>query len=381
VLGQWFGRVASEAKSVDWLAVCALSTVSGTAAESEWVPVRSLLSSPAWVDYQQWSVVRTLSGGGTPTAGGPFGAMTWLDDVLRWVRAVLGLSVDIPSESVIPLRVTAHEVVLELGTPAGRVFFKGLSAGRASEAYLTMAMSHLVPEAFARTRAVELRNDGTIWWLMDACPGTPLSRDANPALLSRIVEDCAQVQDRVSHASLSVRQFLPSMDLRGTAEWAVQFLADVADDPALPDISAAIIDACERVRVADVLQSWVPADLDVNNVLIAPNSTCFIDLDDSWYGPAPLAIARLCRRLPSALRAGTIDLVAHLRRVYEGSWISGVPAHGDWPAFDMVSTVIECHSAWQRVILAVERGDIHGILDVAKARLARQLGDAARRRG
>jgi hypothetical protein len=131
-------------------------------------------------------------------------------------------------------------------------------------------------------------------------------------------------------------------------------------------IGAAIRRACGDVIRADVPWTWIPMDLDPSNVLVGGDGVVrFIDVDDSFFGPAPLAMATFVRRCG--------DASAH--RTYEQSWnppLTGV----DWQSFLTAAGVVQTWLGWNRLRQNIERGDVHAALDLVEERIRARLGKA-----
>jgi hypothetical protein len=231
------------------------------------------------------------------------------------------------------------------------VYFKGLVEERATEAHLTQALAAAAPQSFARTLALERRRDSSVWWLTAACPGRP-GGDAHHA-----AQALARVQQRV--LATGAPGALSALDLEAAARWGSELLADSRCE-------AIVRRHCARVTRADVPAAWIPMDLDPTNILIDDEDRVrFIDLDDSFLGPAPLAIATL------ALRCGDRTLY----RTYERSWLP--PLTGlDWAAFEMAATVVQSWLGWTRLERNIARGEVFIDRDFAAARIRARLAGA-----
>jgi hypothetical protein len=250
-----------------------------------------------------------------------------------------------------PYRVGAHEVVLGADYARGRVYFKGLVGERATETYLTQALAAVAPDSFARTLALERRRDSSVWWLTAACPGRP-GGDAH-----RAAQALARVQQRV--LATGAPDALSPLDLEAAARWGSELLADSS-------CQAIVRRHCACVTRADVPETWIPMDLDPTNILVdGEDRVRFIDLDDSFLGPAPLAIATL------ALRCGDRTLY----RTYERSW-SPALAGLDWAAFETAATVVQTWLGWTRLERNIARGEVFIDRDLAVARVRARLAGA-----
>jgi hypothetical protein len=343
VVGQWAGRMSADV--IDWLVVIRARPDAVSQPPLVWSRLECLTPASAVESYQGWAVARSLERGSLPSMPGPFGDFNWIDEVARWIAVAIGST---PSH-LMPFRVTPHEGVLGADTARGRLFFKGLSRERSSEARLTQVLAALAPCAFARTLALETREDGSVWWLTGECRG---GLAADPAVVALAL---ARMQRRVM-ASGPVLRVLPRIDLDAARRWA----SEIVDDVGCAEGFAAAID---RTATAVVPESWIPMDLDPTNVLVdAGGHVSFIDLDDSFRGAAPLAMAVYARRCHDR----------SLYAVYEQSW--STPLAGiDWPAFEIASTIVDSWLGWQRAARNTERGEVHGVLEVAAARLRERL--------
>jgi hypothetical protein len=371
LVGQWLGRVAPDADTCDWLAVLqAAATPSvGGASSLEWRSLASLASSSSWLAYQQWAVGRALSTTGVPTVPGPFGTVTWMDDVEAWLKTATSHRGRL--SALVPHRTTASEVVLEVRTTCGLAYFKGLSSDRAPEVDLTSHLAGVAPHSFARTIAQSTRPDETVWWLMAACRGSTLAARPSRAAAARAVEAWAHVQQRASSALALPPGDLAPFDLPSMAAWAAGLLREAGEQQSRPCAAAiaAMSDACERVDNAHVPRSWVWADFDPTNVLVHGDEVRFIDLDDCRVGPAPIAVSTFARRLA---RIG-MPCAGELYRSYERAWEPAIDMGSRWHDFEVVSMVVECYLAWQRVVLKTGRNEIYDCLGPARDAIVRRL--------
>ena len=335
VAGQWLGRAGTHA--IDWLVpIATRQPLPSTDTALAWTPVDALAGGKSVLDYQTWALTRSLECSIVPAVAGPFGNLDWPDRVRTWLRDTLGLT----SARWTPYRTSAHEVVLGVDTLRGRIYFKGLTGDRATEALVTRRFFEAAPESFARTLALERRSDGTTWWVTAACRG----RTVNDPLAVAIA--LARLQHRV----------LPVARDSGMLEKA--------------DLVAACTWAGEDHRPIDsaIAASWVPMDLDPTNVLIDGDRVQFIDLDDSFIGPAPLAMAAFARR------RGGVRTAAYA--VYERSWSPPLAAV-EWRRLENAAVVFQAWRGWLRVMRNVERGELDVDLDHVRtsirARLTRDL--------
>lgn len=370
LVGQWLGRMTPDADSIDWLVVISASA-QATRSTLRWTPMESLTSSASLLDYQPWAVARVTQESGQPSVPGPFGNLTWLDDVKQWVTDVAGRT---PSGSITPYRVSPREVVLGIPTAQGCVYFKGLASDRAMEARITSGLSALAPRSFATTLALETRADGAFWWLADACPGTALAECFSAERAIRVAAACAEIQ-RMTIANGIVLE-LPALCLSTAAEWSIALL-ESSDLPAgeVATSCEAIERACRKVSDADAPLAWIPLDLDPVNVFVADDGPVrFIDLDDSFAGPAPLAIATFARRVSrlQAHRRRKASSSESLYRAYQRAWPAAL-GRCDWRSFEIAAVVLEARLGWERVVNNTARGDVHGVLDLARLRTAQRL--------
>jgi hypothetical protein len=321
VAGQWLGRAGTHA--IDWLVpILTRQPLSSAEASLAWTPLDALAGGKSVLDYQTWALARSLERSIVPAVPGPFGNLDWPDRVRTWLRNSLGLTV----AGWTAYRTSAQEVVLGVDTPSGRIYFKGLTGNRATEALVTRRFSEAAPESFARTIALEPRSDGTTWWVTAECRG----RAAND--LTAVATALARLQ----HYVLPLAQdpaLLEKADLVAACEWAGEAHRPI--DRAIPG-------------------SWIPMDLDPTNVLIDGDRVQFIDLDDSFFGPAPLAMAAF------ALRGDGVRTAAYA--AYERSWPPSLAAV-EWRHLEKAAVVFQAWRGWVRVMRNVERGELDADLD------------------
>jgi hypothetical protein len=369
IVGQWVGRAAPENDAIDWLAVMDAASERLTAPQNlRWTPLVELRSAASCVDYQRWAAASVLATSKLPATLGPFGTMTWMRDVKTWVDDVVG-SLHGSTDDGVPYRTTAYDVVLGLRTARGPVYFKGLSTDRAPEARISAQLAEMAADAFPRTIAVSKRPDGSVWWLIEACPGSPLAAGATCASAARVSAAYAGVQQQTVRA-IEEGGFadLAPLDLTPMAIWASDLIDRLDERPHVP-FAAVIERSCECVRAARVPHSWIAGDIDPTNVLMHGDEVRFIDLDDSALGPAPIAMATFATRIK---RLG-ISCGSDLYRSYERAWKPQLVMRDLWRDFEIVSTLVDCHLAWKRVVVKTERQEIHGCLGLAQDTLARRL--------
>ena len=346
VAGQWLGRVSGE--SMDWLVAIAAAVEDGDAtAGLRWQPLDVLAASASVLEYQNWALERTLRRGPLPSVDGPFGSTCWPQAVRRWIGSV----VDVPVDSLTPYRCGAHEVVVGAQCGPARVFFKGLAQDRTAEVRTTRALAAIEPESFARTIAVARRCDGCTWWLTAECAGR------SGGDLQCVAEALARIQQRVLQVG-TARLPLRPVDLDAAERWA----SDLLGDSAHRDLVGR---ACARLRGADVPATWIPMDLDPTNVLIDEGRPRFIDVDDSFLGPAPLAMATLAMRCTDR----------GLYPTYRRSWPAAL-AGVDWRTFETVAAVIQAWLGWTRLEQNVGRGDVSVDSGFASSRTRARLSRA-----
>lgn len=374
-MGQWLGRATEKADAVDWLTVVeAVAIKPSTTATNglKWTPLDSLTSSDAALEYQQWAVAKALATSDLPSVPGPFGHLRWLDEVRCWVEKSAGVV-----DHIIPYRFGSYEIVLGFSGPRRRRFIKGLSCDRVTEPKVTMALATIAPQSFARTLALHSLPDGAVWWLMEGCPGVSLAQDPTLRSAIRVAEECARLQQRLSNREVAD---LPVLDLEAACGWATGLLHETCENDA--DQSCATIERAFHEVSGCVPHGWIPLDLDPGNVLLDRDAVRFIDLDDSYVGPAPLAVATLVRRIRRS-RSGLADVAAGeaLQNAYVMAWPLARRPRVRWATVDLVSRVLEDYLGWLRVVKMSERGEVHGLLDLARQGIVRRLTRAAIRAG
>jgi hypothetical protein len=370
MIGQWLGRLTANADAIDWLVVVRAAARGFRASPPplSWVPLESLRTSTSMFDYQQWAISRATADGSPPQARGPFGALTWRDVIDGWIENVSG------NDAAIGMvyRAGPYELVSAVSTRDGPAYFKGLAPDRSSEARLTSAFAAAMPESFARTRALTPQADGSTWWLAEGCAGLPLTHSLTPARAASVARACVRIQNKT--ASLPIPDAdLPQLDLRGAAKWSIDLLRRtdrIADVDECCGVVASAFDDVNGLLVPDV---WIPLDLDPANVLIGDDGAVrFIDLDDSYLGPAALAMATFGQRVRRLDTDGAIAIDA-LYQAYEQSWSWSPLGRRAWEALEIVSSVVEAHHGWQRVVENAARGELYGPIDLIAERLAQRL--------
>lgn len=360
--GQWLGRMAPSHDAVDWLAVfCARNLTAPLGLQR--LPLDALVTGRSWIDYQTWAIQAAVGRNPLPHVAGPFGSVGWIDDVLGWVGQVAPDGIQ--SKAIVaPARATSHEVSLSIDTGRERLYFKGASQDRASELTAQIAVARWCPASFPRTLAAETRADGSTWWLMTECPGVPLAGTIGPGAVGQVVHALANVQRRLPARLPCDQQAILEID--SLTEWAGECVEQTGQT-----LAPASLDALRgrwNLLSATTPMGWIPTDVDPSNVLIAGDNVRFVDVGESFRGPVPLALAGLARRLKPGGRWS-----CDAREIYERAWTPPLTLEAWWPLVECMSLLIECRSSWTRVVASHEQGEIYGLLDHVRARLATRV--------
>ena len=366
VVGQWLGRVSTSPDVVDWVVVVRASVASVHPGSSTWISPRALLAADPVIEYQRWALEKMLAGRRGLRVRGPFGHPEWPDAVHAWVASTAGT---VTTRQIVPYRMTAHAIVMMLPTSIGPLYVKGLSS--ADEAALTIALSSLAPASFPRTHAVERGLHGETWWLMHACAGSTLSSDPTVERARLVARECGRLQRDLPAAVLD--RLVP-VDAARAAAWSAERLQSLGTDSEVDRCVDLIQTACADVAHARTPVAWTPLDLDPGNVILEDGQVRFIDIDESYRGPAPLAVATFVRRLrrlsSGAVAAGSEQSI--YAAAEQGLGMS--PLGGRlWRAFEIVSMVLEMESGWRQVLKNIERNELHAPLELIERRIAQRL--------
>lgn len=372
VVGQWLGRAVPSRDDVDWLVVVRASArrSADQSAGLRWVPLACLESRVSLLEYQHWAVGTAMGTRALPSIPGPFGTMWWMDEVLAWVRSVIGERELGPTGEIVPHRTTAYNVVLQIPTRSGALYFKGVSADRSDETITMWRLSELLPKAFPSTCAARTLSDGSVWWLMEECPGTPLTvTPVTPERAARVAVAYARLQQELARRLGSdsvppVRQ----LEIARMVVWAEALLADACTPAEAARYGDVIRRACWRACRREVPRGWIFTDLDPANVLVHDEQVRFIDLGDARIGPAPIALSTFARRLR---RLGVPSDGPY--GAYEAAWTPALSLRHEWPVFELLSCLFECYGSWMRVVVKDQRGETHGLLERLRTRLAKRL--------
>jgi hypothetical protein len=372
VIGQWLGRVGPASDAMDWLVVIAVRPERHGVAPPgmRWTPLGHLKSSASLLDYQQWALKNAVPRD-LPFVAGPFGSMTWFDEVRDWLEVAAGPLTGPP----ISYKATPYEVVLGVAATSGMVYFKGLTGDRVAEATLTARLAGELPESFARTIALEARADESVWWLTARCGGATLAAGLTLERTLLVAAHLARAQRHFIGRTTCLG--IPDADLTAAAIWAHALIVEHVDSATADRCEASLARIHQVAGAGDLPRSWTPLDLDAGNVLIDDESVRFIDLDQSCAASVPLALSTLLRRLRRADPASPLWMDA-VHRAYERSWTPSLDVRGRWPELETASRLLECRMGWRQLRQKSERGEVDGAVDLAATytaqRLARALG-------
>jgi hypothetical protein len=371
VIGQWLGRVSAANDAMDWLVIVDARGVRSDPAPAGmyWTPFEELQSSDSLLDYQQWALRKAVLHD-LPSVPGPFGSMTWLDEVRDWLNVVAGPLTGPP----ICYKATPYEVVLGIAAASGTVYFKGLAEDRVAESTLTSTLANELPDSFAPTLALEQRAGGAAWWVTANCAGTTLAADPTRERAALVAVNLARTQRHLSSRTAGLT--IIDAGLSGAAAWGSGLLAAHSDADSGDGHDAALARVCRTVNDADLPHSWIPLDLDPGNVLIDDEAVRFIDLDRSRVGAAPLSLSLLLRRLRRIRSDSASPQWVEVMRAYEQPWTPHLDLREAWSDLEMASVLVESHLSWQELCRKAARGEVYGALDLAATRAAQMLARA-----
>lgn len=369
VVGQWLGRAQAHRLAMDWtVVVLARERLRAGGAALQWTSLTTLLASPALLAYQRFALSTIAATGEAPITAGPFGDTNWPEEMKRWAREVLAEPCVGPS---LPHRLSAYEVVAELSTKGGRFFVKGLPPERVVEATVTMRAHDLAPDSFPRTVASAPRADGSLWWLMEACPGRALAENMTAARAADVAAAWIRVQRRIGEDG-KLWSLVPAVEVPALERWLVDLLAAEGNQTDVDPCAVAIREVAGRVDPSRVPWAFVPCDLDPSNVIVDGNDVRFIDLDDAVVGPALLAVATFTRRV----RRPSPEVADFLLNTCTHEWQPPIDFGEVWSSVSLLSRLVECHFGWKRMRLKTERGEIQGVLDLGRRSIVKRLVNA-----
>ena len=337
VVGQWKGWIGPEGTTVDWLMPALLDTVD-VPHGCVWLAIDALRSSRAVLEYERWAIDSVVGAGGAVGVHGPFGTLSWIDEITGWVSN----AVRSRCEPVRCFRASPHEVVLEYSCQGRTLYFKGLAQDCAVRAVAEEAAERAAPSAFPVTIARELRPDGSTWRLTTRCAGDPLRRRLDGAQTRRVVADVERLQ-RSFQGDARLLTALPQLDLdrvRATAAWLRARQGFPADTSYLDS-------AFEEARA--IAPGWAPLDLDPANVFATDRAFQYFDLD-AHLAPRPLATA-IFRARVGQLEAGD--------------------------KFRVIAKIVELTMGWERVRRNVDRGELSGYVSTVERRIALRVSAVA----
>jgi hypothetical protein len=233
------------------------------------------------------------------------------DDVNEHVRAMewMGAQIRIPDPD--PGATTAHRrsrfhAVTSVRTPRGDVYFKAGPGRVNAEAGLTQVLRRLLPEVFAETLAHDPERE---WWLYAGVPGFPLSESFTEQDGLLAVRTLARTQirvcgERAMAAQLKGRELTGRILFARANETVAQLSRKTParskavdrgpSDAAVlwSSIKEDVARCCDSLDVLQLPPTWVPSDFWSANILRDHSATRLIDVEDSYLGPAPLAVWR-----------------------------------------------------------------------------------------
>ena len=358
VVGQWAGRIDTAGSTIDWLVVVSLDAESPPPFPCSWFRVDRLHPSDALFEYDGWAIDRITSNGEIGVRG-PFGTLTWIDQVSAWVSRAAGSR----CEPLACFRASSYEVVVAYAWRASTLFFKGVAADCAIQAVAEIEAARVVSAPFPATIAHERRCDGSIWRLTAGCPGNALVHSLNEITTMRAAADVARLQRDLQH-DMGLRTALPAADLNRVRLTTASLVArhgarDVPDD----------VDAAFE-EVASIEPGWTPLDPDPANIFISDRSLQYFDLDAHLAAP-PLAIGVLSQRLTRYAARGDGRFREKVRQAYADAWHTRVP----WPAVETIAEIVDLTMGWERVQRNAARGEVSGSLRVIERRIASRVSD------
>jgi len=230
----------------------------------------------------------------------PFDSRAGVDRVHQWVADHVAAAGRTSTHPPILFRFQRYTRVVAYPTDGRSAYYKGGSPAIDAEARLTQALHGLAPECFAGTLAYEPAGD----WLQNAVTGRFLPpKELTVSHAEAIGRTLAQIQQKAA-ASDAVRTALDGRNIDesrlvqavGRVARLVQQRSPETID-GLPSFAEQIEETVSasyrRLLALDLPSTWIHADLWFPNALFDADKVTFIDLENGFYGPAPLPLWRL----------------------------------------------------------------------------------------
>lgn len=285
----------------------------------------------AEIGGQERSILERLLANGE-TGRGPFSRLGWIDDVLGWISANIGIHRSQISGQITQFNASADSTLIRVGGVTSRTFwFKATGEPNAHEMRATSTLSSLFPGYLPRTIAF---HEPWNAWLMEHA-GIPLGEyETMPSeIVKQVVRRLAELQ------SASVRHIGTLLssgchDLRMAALRAgipeltpyLEEAMSTQDSIIGPRISARRIREITRLIEAvsfKVEEIGVPAalmhcDISLDNILIGAGTCVFTDWAQAGIGNPFVSFEQLRAQL--AQRMGSSSRPSDLTRIYQGVW-------------------------------------------------------------
>lgn len=315
------GTVDTEAAGIDWLSVVDVIDVVNECPIRLVEEVQERILEQRPLVPVQSSLIRTYQrmSDTLPTRF----SRDRLADAIRWVAHCVPDLDATGSVQAIPHRVDLFRSTWEFRSPSAAVFLKWCGNGAFLEPALAEALVAAGGAHVPRTLAYE-RATGR--WLTEGIAGKPLTSDLSARTVSAAVAALARVQMNL----LSAEHRLRSIGVHGEsiADLAAEgdgLLDQLPGSAERPDVRAArsrIHEACRTLDRLQLRNTWIHTDLVPENIFLGSGGVYFIDFEDPWIGPAPIALEFLfsgVRRHVSDEAARSV-LVAAGQAAFSNAW-------------------------------------------------------------
>lgn len=372
------GIVDAQSAGIDWLAIADRADSDLPCPPLQEVALRDLLRSTALISVQ----ARLLRSYGRLSARSASSASEgWLALTLDWLRSQLPDDDGGSTLEAIPHRAELLSATWEFRRRAApALFLKWRHDGSFAEAALTETLRAFDRSCAPRTVAVDRANGR---WLTEAVPGSPLAQQLSTTTVARVAAAVARLQMAFASGGAPHAASLPTVagslaDLPLEGDRILQCLPGWPDAPEIRDARREIRGAAAALRDLRLPDTWIHTDLVPENVFVDGERVSFIDFDDFWIGPAPVAMEFLfagLRRL-----AATADERAALQSAALQAFIEA------WRE-SVAPPVLRAAYRWTRLIAEVSRvstrlrklrrmeenGELCGLVDAAHRQSAERL--------
>jgi Ser/Thr protein kinase RdoA (MazF antagonist) len=243
-------------------------------------------------------------------------------------------------------RASPWRTVIRFDTTGEPVFFKSTTERPFRDACVGRVLFEYMPRHFSRTLAFDEERG---WCLSSAAPGRSLADhltvDRVRSAMEAIASNQIAMTGRVHLLERAGAPYPSVMDLVENTIGQLACCTDLIAPVEWDQIATEARQAYWTLRKLELPVAWIHGDLAGDNIFMSGENAFFIDLNESWIGPAPIAAIDLLTWLRHRAPPESQERTVGWRDAYLSRWPASDRRRmlDGWPALESIAHIARAH--------------------------------------